>query len=262
MAQKKSEKISYKVNKHKKISRENWVVVENTHEPIIDKDTFKQVQILLDVKSFGVTAFKTEHLLGGMLYCGDCGMPITFRRDNKKKNKDFITLCSNYTRFHSCTRHAVLLDDINELVINDLKSIARKTIKNRNEFIKKINIPNAQQEEKYSKNIITKKENRLSEIIKLRKELYEDWKRDIITKEDFDSMYLEYNKEKEKLLNEIEKLQKELIHNKDYRNNNYIDILEKIVDFEIVPKNILINLIDKVEIFQDKTVKIHYKFSI
>ena len=262
MAQKKSEKISYKVNKHKKISRENWVVVENTHEPIIDKDTFKQVQILLDVKSFGVTAFKTEHLLGGMLYCGDCGMPITFRRDNKKKNKDFITLCSNYTRFHSCTRHAVLLDDINELVINDLKSIARKTIKNREKFIKKINIPNAKQEEKYSKNIITKKENRLSEIIKLRKELYEDWKRDIITKEDFDSMYLEYNKEKEKLLNEIEKLQKELIHNKDYRNNNYIDILEKIVDFEIVPKNILINLIDKVEIFQDKTVKIHYKFSI
>ena len=46
---------------------------------MIDKETFQIVQNLLKQKSFGVTEYKTEHLLGGLLVCGECGMPITFR---------------------------------------------------------------------------------------------------------------------------------------------------------------------------------------
>ena len=262
IAQKKSERISYKVRKHKKIPRDKWLIVENTHEPIIDKETFYKVQKLLDEKAYGITEFKTEHLLSGILYCGDCGMPITFRRDGKKKNKDFITLCSNYSRFHNCTRHAVLLDNVDKLVINDLQNIANMAIKNKNEFMNKINKPNMKEEKNINKNIIEKKQRRLAEIIKLRRCLYEDWKRKIITKEDFDSMYLEYNKEKEKISNDILKLQKEIKEEKKKDQvADYINLLENIVNFNIVPKNIIIELIDKVEIFQDKTVRIHYKFS-
>ena len=85
--QRKSERISYKIRKHKKIRRDKWIIVENTHEPIIDKDTFNTVQILLKQKSYGKTEKKTEHLLGGLLVCGECGKPVTFRREKRKGKK-------------------------------------------------------------------------------------------------------------------------------------------------------------------------------
>ena len=262
MAQRKSEKISYKIKKHKKIPKKEWIVVENTHEPIVDKKTFETVQQLLKQKSYGKTENKTEHLLGGLLVCGDCGFPITFRREKRKDKKEFITLCSNYSRFSKCKRHAILEEEINHLVIKDLRAIAKRSIKDKNKFFEKIKRqPTFQIDSNNIKKTINQKEKRKQEIVNLRKFLYEDWKKGDITKEDYDAMYSSYNMEKEQLNKEIETLQNELERNRELTiNNDFYHLLEQIVDFEIVPKQILVNLIDKIELFQDKTMKIHYKF--
>ena len=267
MAQRRSEKINHKLKKFRKVPRKDWIIVENTHEPIIDKETFQTVQELLSQKAYGTTQNKTEHLLGGLLVCGDCGKPLTFRRDNKRATKDFITLCSTYARFHSCTRHAVLEEELNNLVIKDLKATAKKILKNksRSEFLGKIQKPTLKIDNNLTK-VINEKEKRKNEIVTLRKGLYEDWKKGYITKDDFDSMYADYNKEKEKLNNDIEKLQIELSKQSQKQPDTNIDkILEQIVDFKAIPKTILVKLIDKVEVFEDKpnrtkSVKVHYKF--
>ena len=267
MAQRRSEKINHKLKKFRKVPRKDWIIVENTHEPIIDKETFQTVQELLSQKAYGTTQNKTEHLLGGLLVCGDCGKPLTFRRDNKRATKDFITLCSTYARFHSCTRHAVLEEELNNLVIKDLKATAKKILKNksRSEFLGKIQKPTLKIDNNLTK-VINEKEKRKNEIVTLRKGLYEDWKKGYITKDDFDSMYADYNKEKEQLNNDIEKLQIELSKQSQKQPDTNIDkILEQIVDFKAIPKTILVKLIDKVEVFEDKpnrtkSVKVHYKF--
>lgn len=267
MAQRRNEKINYKLKKFRKVPRKDWIIVENTHEPIIDKETFGTVQELLKQKAYGTTQNKTEHLLGGLLVCGECGRPLTFRRDNKKANKDFITLCSGYTRFHECTRHAVLEEEINDLVVKDLKATAKKILKNKSksEFLTKIQKPTFKIDNNITK-LITEKEKRKNEIVSLRKTLYEDWKKGYITKGDFDAMYEDYNKEKEQLNNEIQKLQEEISSQKhEVLSNNFDKLLEELVEFKVIPKTILIKLIDKVEVFEDKpnrtkSVKIHYKF--
>lgn len=262
MTQRKSERISYKIRKHKKMPRDKWIIVENTHEPIIDKDTFNTVQKLLKQKSYGKTEKKTEHLLGGLLVCGECGKPVTFRREERKGKKKFITLCSNYSRFNKCTRHAVLEEEINDLVINDLKATAKKVIKNKKAFLQEIQKPSHNTEQSNIQKLLEQKERRLKEIIGLRKSLYEDWKKGDITKEEFDSICSEYNKEKEQINCKIESLQNELKANNQVRDEKYfLELLEQLVDFKQVPKQILVNLIEKIEIFQDRTVKIHYKFS-
>ena len=267
MAQRRNEKINYKLKKFRKVPRKDWIIVENTHEPIIDKETFQTVQELLKQKAYGTTQNKTEHFLGGLLVCGECGKPLTFRRDNKKVTKDFITLCSSYTRFSTCTRHAVLEEELNDLVIKDLKSTVKKVLKNksRSEFLGKIQKPTLKIDNNITK-IIAEKEKRKNEIVTLRKSLYEDWKKGKITEEDYDSMYEDYNKEKEQLNNEIEKLQLEISNKKqEIPNKNLDKLLEEIVDFKIIPKTILVKLIEKVEVFEDKpnktkSVKVHYKF--
>lgn len=263
MAQRRCERISYKVRKHKKIPRKNWIVVENTHEPIIDKETYNTVQELLNQKAYGKTEKKTEHLLSGLLVCGDCGLNITYRRQKRKGKKEFITLCSNYSRFHKCTRHSVLEDDIIKLILNDLKSISKKVIKDKNKFLQKIHKPTLEIDNNNNniRKTINKKEARIKEIINLRKSLYEDWKKEFISQDDFNSMNQEYNKEKEQLNKEIENLQNSLDNSSQkIVDTDLYELLKQIINFDSVPKQILINLIDKIEIFQDKTIKIHYKF--
>lgn len=262
IAQRKSERISYKVRKHKKLPKNKWIIVENTHEPIIDKETFETVQQLLAQKAYGTTTNRTEHLLGGLLICGDCGKPITFRREMRKGKKEFITLCSNYSRFHQCKRHAILEKDINKLVINNLKTISKQAIKCKKEFFNTIERPTYKIDNTISQ-LIQQKENRKQEIVEFRKSLYEDCKKGIITQEDFNAMYENYNKEKEQLNNEIISLQNQLsiLQKRTTNDAEFYALLEEITNFKIVPKQILVKLIDKIEVFQDKNIKIHYKFS-
>lgn len=261
MAQRRFERISYKVRKHKKIPRQNWIIVENTHEPIIDVQTYNTVQELLNKKSYGKTESKTEHLLGGLLVCGDCGYNVTFRRTKTKEGKIFITLCSNYSRFAECSRHAIPETEINKLVLNDLKSISKKVINDKTKFIQKIHKPTFEKDNNNLQKAIKEKNNRINEIINLKKFLYEDWKKGFISQADFNSMNQKYNQEREQLNNEIKNFQSDLKNNTTkIPNTDFYDSIEKIVNFDSVPKQILVNLIEKVEIFKDKTVRIHYKF--
>lgn len=123
----KSVKISYKSAKSRKTKREDWIIVENTHEPIVDMETFETVQAMLArrVTAGSGTSRPSRHPLAGLLFCGDCGLPVTFRR---ARNRKFITLCSNYARFGQCRRHAVYEEELNDLVIGDLKRISARVI--------------------------------------------------------------------------------------------------------------------------------------
>ena len=74
MVQGRSQKISYKSEKCRKIPREDWIVVENTHEPIIDRGTFEKVAML--IASRNLTRSRTyEYLLKGLIFCHECGYP-------------------------------------------------------------------------------------------------------------------------------------------------------------------------------------------
>lgn len=261
MAQRRSERISYKVRKHKKIPRKDWIVVENTHEPIIDKETYNTIQELLKQKSHGKTENKTEHLLGGLLICGDCESNITFRRVERKGKKEFITLCSNYARFHKCTTHSMLEKDINNLILNDLKSISKKAIKDKQKFLQKLRKPTFEIDNNDVRKTIIREDNRIKEIMKLKKSLYEDWKNGIISQNDFEDMYQKYTKEKELLNNEINNLKYNLNKNSEtVVDTDLYRLIEKILNFDFAPKQILVNLVEKIEIYNDKTVKIYYKF--
>lgn len=147
-------------------------------------------------------------------------------------------------------------------MINDLKATAKKVIKNKKAFLQEIQKPSHNTEQSNIQKLLEQKERRLKEIIGLRKSLYEDWKKGDITKEEFDSICSEYSKEKEQINCKIESLQNELKANNQVRDEkHFLELLEQLVDFKQVPKQILVSLIEKIEIFQDRTVKIHYKFS-
>ena len=262
MAQHRSEKISYKIKKFRKIPRSGWIIAENTHEPIISKEDFETVQELIKKKA--CISYPTErvpHLLAGLIFCGDCKMPMTFRRLGAQK--ELFCICSGYSRFgkDKCQRNIIKEDLLNEYVITNLKEISKKVIKNQEEFCNgfkfaKINSP-SDKNDKEKKAIL----KRLDEIRTIIKSLYEDKVKGIVSENDFIAMSSEFNIERDELSNQLLRIEeKQQIENKTKSPEQVIEIIKNIVDFNNISPLLIGQLIENVEIYKSKEIIINYKF--
>lgn len=257
MAQHRQEKINYKVDKFKKISRENWIVVENTHEPLISKEKFELAQRLISKKINHNIRDKAPHLLNGLVFCKDCGQKMTFRRNCSGK---MIMLCMTYSKYGKtlCSTHTVNEAKAEKYVIDDLKKISKHILNDR--FYEQFSEIKPSKNEDYIKNEIDKIQKRLDEIKNIIKSLYEDKVKKILAEDLFISMSSEYNSEKETLTKRYQDLLKENEDLKEDKENNYIDIIKNIANFDEIDRNILMILIEKIEITQDRKIEITYRF--
>ena len=114
MAQGKVRKPTRRLNKLVKVSKEDWIVVENTHEAIIDKNDFDTVQRILE---FSPNMLKQDDLLLKYLKCHDCGS--VFHKKKGKYNDYYY--CKNYYRNKKCTKHIVIKSILEEMVLEELK---------------------------------------------------------------------------------------------------------------------------------------------
>ncbi|QPR69784.1 recombinase zinc beta ribbon domain-containing protein [Lysinibacillus sp. FSL H8-0500] len=107
---------------------EEWFVVENTHEPIIEKSLFEQAQNLQKRDTRTAPSEKKVHLFSGFLRCPDCGMGMTrkcYRRQTKSGWKEYAYyICSTYAVKHrgKCTRHSMGIEDITEAVLRAIQA--------------------------------------------------------------------------------------------------------------------------------------------
>ena len=261
--QNKRTKVNYKIKKIIKNKPSQYIVVENTHEAIIDKEMFYEVQKRIP-KNVGRSEKKETHLLDGLLYCGDCGHRISIGPRRKKDNRCY-TICNYYRTYIKqklCTAHSNNYDDLEEVIlrllkINCLKYIDGKKIKKNtlNKFKNKENINN-QKEIKIIKQSINQLTKNLDTI-------YLDKINKVINQKQFIRI-------KDKLEKEIQIKQKKLdtlikidIINK---NNNSKDktINEYINDFitmNNISRELIVNLIEKIEIYKDKRINIVLTFN-
>lgn len=262
LAQRKYEKINYKLKKFKNISRDSWVVVSNTHEPIIDSSTYELVQKLLERKvSLQSNEANESHLLSGLLYCGDCGSKMTFLRGS---NRTTYAVCSKYKRFKQCTRHSFPEKLLNELILNELRQITSVILD-----IDKMNDKARVHFESMTKNVekdINKEfsilEKRLSEIKSIIKNLYEDKVKGILVESDFIELSGSYNKERETIYQKVENIKKQ----KQKTEEQYLGtaelskIIANFVKLDSPDKITLVKLINKIQIFENRELKIFYNF--
>lgn len=263
MAQHRSEKISYKMKKFKKIPRKDWIIAEDTHEAIISKEDFNAVQERIKQKSqLQYPVERATHLLGGIIFCGDCKMPMTFRRVGKKK--EFICLCSGYSRFgkDKCQRNVIKEDVLNDYVLSHLKSISKKVFDNKDEFCKSFNIENVNLNAVNAEKETEKVLKRLTEIKKIIKSLYEDKVRGILSEDDFLTMISEFNEEKETLSKKLSKIEEEASQAQEKKKPEQVfELIKSIVSFDTVSPLLIGQLIDNIYIYKSNEIVINYKFS-
>ncbi|MDD6023108.1 MAG: recombinase family protein [Oscillospiraceae bacterium] len=131
MVQGRSVKISYKSQKCKKQSRENWVVVEGTHEPVIDEDTFRRVQLLINSRKH--TRSRTyDYLLKGLVFCHECGYPLSVVNRKNAAGEDVLYfICRTYQRFTGagvCTCHSIRETTVTNAVLDTVRNILKASV--------------------------------------------------------------------------------------------------------------------------------------
>lgn len=253
-------KVNYKVKRIVKNSVKDYIVVENTHEPIIDKELFYEVGKLLP-KNKGRNEKKENNLLDGLLYCGDCGHRISVTSRRKKDNKHY-TICNYYRTYmkqHFCTTHSNNYDVLEQVIIEELKMKCKEYIykeKIKSNVLKNIKEDNNELELKGLKKEIDKLNEQLDEIYidKLDKKIsIEQFER---VKEKLEGIIDVKNKKYQSLIINSNELK-----NIEYNNKIIDKYINKFLNMKNPSRELIVSLIDKIDIFEDKTINVKVTFT-
>ena len=242
--------VSYKNHKIKKKNEKDWVRKENTHEPIIDSETFNKVQIAMKERTKPMKAKGIVHNFSGKVFCLEC------KRYMRKKNSTFheYLVCSNNRDgYDDCINKSSIRYDVLENIV--LKSINKKIgkyfnlnilkteslKKENNKFTKKINSLTKQKETIV--NQMTKTKNYL-------KNLYEDKVNGIINAEQFKELITNYNNDDEKLKDQLKSIDNEINYYtlKESSNKNTKELFNKYQQLEKLNRVIVDEFIDRIYI--------------
>lgn len=260
LTQGKRKRINYKIKKEVRVPKNEWIVVENTHEPIIDKETFYKVQLLID-KNKNKQVKSSNYLLKGFLYCEECGHSIGISKRNEKIAYTGCSYYQRYSKFKVCTPHSMNYQSLEKEILKEIRTMCKKYVNSSNfESILK----NSSKIKKIRDNLlgdINACKLEKERLLNVKKQLYFDKANDIITLD-------EYKDYANQIVNDIivqdEKLhdlEKELnnIDNKVIPNNDYSEVVKEYLSMKKPSRYLLASIIDKIFINKDKEITIKFK---
>lgn len=252
--------VNFKTRKHYKdkkshyVSEDEWTIFENTHEAIIDQQTFDLVQkIRSNVRRYPNGWGETAPLTG-LLYCADCGGKMYVHRTNNGKRISQYT-CSQYSKVPVgvlCkTQHRINESVVLELVSELLKAIAEYASHDRAEFIRVMQeAKDSQQtaEVRKKKTRLATAQNRLKELEVLLCKIYEDNILGKLPDSRYATLDAQYGKEQAKLTEEISFLEAGLTaYEKNKKSaENFISLIDKYQSFDNLTIAMLNEFIDKI----------------
>lgn len=200
LIQNKANTLSYKDKKKKILPREKWIIVKNTHEPIIEPEIFEMVQNLQKTRTRSVGSLEKNGIFSGMIYCADCKHAMS-RKYARRGKKGFIGyVCKTYKTQGKqfCESHSIDIEDLEEAVLYSIKDEARSILKP--EDINELeNIEVHNERRSYYKTQIEDIQKRIEKIERFKRKTYHNFIEDLISKDE----YLEYTAEYD---NEIKEL--------------------------------------------------------
>ena len=252
--------VNFKTRKHYKdkkshyVSEDEWTIFENTHEAIIDQQTFDLVQkIRSNVRRYPNGWGETAPLTG-LLYCADCGGKMYVHRTNNGKRISQYT-CSQYSKVPVgvlCkTQHRINESVVLELISELLKAIAEYASHDRAEFIRVVQeAQDSQQtaEVRKKKTRLATAKNRLKELEVLLCKIYEDNILGKLPDSRYATLDAQYGKEQTELTEEISSLEAGLAaYEKNKKSaENFISLIDKYQSFDNLTITMLNEFIDKI----------------
>lgn len=252
--------VNFKTRKHFKdkkshyVPEDEWTIFEDTHEAIIDQETFDLAQKVRSKVRRYPDGWGEVAPLTGLMYCADCGGKMYVHRTNNGKRISQYT-CSQYTKVPCgtlCkTQHRINENVVLELISDLLKAIAEYAQHDRAEFVRVVQ--EAQDSHfasdvKKKRNRLTAAQNRLNELEVLLCKIYEDNILGKLPDARYATLDAQYGKEQAELKSEVKALEEFLeSHEKNKKSaERFISLIEKYENFDNLTIAMLNEFIDKI----------------
>ncbi len=257
LVQGKTTHASYKIHKPVKVPEEDWCRVENTHEPIIDIETWNKVQQKLGTHQKS-TKTGEIHYFTQKVYCSECGklfMRNVYNVKGEKAGKRAYLQCKGAKKHHICSNNkSIRMDELENIIIDTINKLLddyfdEKNLKELYEERQKEDNDN-----KYKIQVLENEKNNLKTKIEDNKvyyrNLYEDKVKKNITEDMFNIMSNDYLKEIENMSKRIEVIDNEIDNLKNVKKDRKKadEILKKYRHIEKLNKTIIDEFIDKIYI--------------
>lgn len=264
LVQNKCCKKSYKDKKKKNLPEEEWIRAENTHEPIIDIDMFRDVQEQLKSRSRPVNIPESgENLFAGRLFCGECGRPMTPYYSKASKNTRGCRryVCSEYKKYGRkyCGGYFISEEMLKTILLRDLRAQAEAILSDeRKEFLKGFRcIAGNRKTERNPQRL----NDELMKTEDYKAKMFENFADGILSREEYLKLKERYDKKEQELQECIwqnEKHGAETCEKTEFETwlQNFTD------NFNVaeLTREMILNLVDAIHIYENDTVEIKYRF--
>lgn len=268
MVQHTQTKVNYKSKKKITLDESLWVIVEDTHEPLVDKETFKYIKSSgkRKTRNYSLKTERPKRILEGKIFCKECGNRLSVYY---RKKLDYWSInCNRYSRDPKrgrCSSHFYPYDYLEEQILEQFNNSVST-------FIKELDIEELNKE--VQKNVHKETEDTDKKINDLLKEkeqimnklstLYSDRCNNIISTELYKELSVESETKLKKINNIIEEetMKKQNIKNKANIVPDYTKKIKELLDLKKTKKELINTLIDKIVIDEKRKINIIFKYDV
>ncbi len=254
---------------------DEWIWVENMHDPIIDRETFDLVQY--KVKSRKRTVEGKPSIFQGLIKCGECGASLTARMTSHVQNPKPIYCCHTYNKVGSrhCSQHRIDEEELNQIVLKEIRSLAKLALKDEELVIKRLNNVYEADKEKEQEELakqIAKDEERIAALEKIMLKLYEDMIAERISESNFNTMMNKTQREQEDLKLRVEEAKQAIGASpmRSYDTRAWLDMIREYENVTELDREMLNRLIKVIYVHEEvdpniirsrerkRTIEIHF----
>ena len=263
LIQNRTNTLSYKDKKKKTLPESSWIIVERTHEPIIDKETFNRVQEVQKIRTKSVNTEKECGLFSGLIFCADCKHAMSRKYERRGKHKFVGYVCKTYKTQGKqfCESHSINNDELEEAILTSIQSEAHKILA-QSDIDELLKLQTVNQTKINYELTIENIQKKIEKEQKFKEKTYTNYMEDVISRDDYirysseyDKKIAEYNKEKERLLNSMD-IQDEL----DKQYDEWVKEFSDYINIKTLTREIVLELIERIEVHDDGLIDVYYRF--
>ena len=254
---------NFKTKKRRKARPDELIVFENTHEPIIDAETWHLVQKLRRRTRRKLANGSYSHRLSGLVYCADCGKRLSYsspqsqhRPDGKTYDADSSFRCPTYkSMYGECTMHYIKSSTLDKLVDEAVRKVARYVLRDEQAFLKQVReLTSADQKQTQSedKKELVNIKKRIAELDNYIKRLYEGNASGKIPDRQFEKLMVQYDSEQQELEERVKEIEASIheIQQESENGQQFVRLVQKYRDLTEIDQTALNEFIDKVVVHE------------
>ena len=253
---------NHKIKKIMDKPEEEWIRIEDNHEPVISRREFAIVQRLLGMDTRTSPNEDEVYVLSGLAVCADCGAPMIKRNVPAGGKVYSYYICSKNAATKQCGTHRIPKDKLERLVFDVLKTHIASVL-DAGRILAYINtVPFQELEIKELERQKEAKEQEIQRCRELRDMLYEDLKEGIVSKEDYAELYEGYNNKRKKAEDAVRKISRTIQDVVDAKTDKYewLRYFKEYQNISELSRTAAVELIERVKVYDKNHIEIDFCF--